>query len=114
MCHKLWVYTCPIGCSGPLLPQHRHYIDILIKQNPQQLPVHLKHMGSALNPRHECSPLASLTVDLCVCVCVYHLFVRNNLGTIEYRSINKNKFSDGLTGAECVNHSINITFDKPG
>ena len=30
------------------------------------------------------------------CVCVYHLFVRNNVGTIEYRSINtnKNKLSD--------------------
>ena len=27
-------------------------------------------------------------------VCVYHLFVRNNVGTIEYRSINKNKLSD--------------------
>ena len=24
-------------------------------------------------------------------VCVYHLFVRYNVGTIEYRSINKNK-----------------------
>ena len=41
-------------------------------------------------------------------VCVYHLFVRNIVGTIEYRSINKNKnkLSDGLTGAECVNHNI--------
>ena len=26
-----------------------------------------------------------------LCVCVYHLFVRYNVGTIEYRSINKNK-----------------------
>ena len=39
--------------------------------------------------------------QMCVClvqdnfltqhVCVYHLFVRYNVGTIEYRSINKNK-----------------------
>ena len=49
-------------------------------------------------------------------VCVYHLFVHNNVGTIEYRSINKNKnkLSDWLTGTECVNHSINITFAEPG
>ena len=48
-------------------------------------------------------------------VCVYHLFVRYNVGTIEYRSINKNKhkLSDWLTGTECVNHSINITFGEP-
>ena len=39
---------------------------------------------------------------------VYHLFARNNVGTIEYRSINKNKLSDGLTGAERVSH---ITFE---
>ena len=34
---------------------------------------------------------------MCVCVrvlvCVYHLFTRNNVGTIEYRSINKNELS---------------------
>ena len=61
---------------------------------------------------------------MCVCrseyiilfACVYHLFVRNNVGTIEYRSINKNKnkLSDWLTGTDCVNHSINITFGEPG
>ena len=26
-----------------------------------------------------------------IAMCVYHLFVRNNVGTLEYRSINKNK-----------------------
>ena len=39
----------------------------------------------------------SMLVDhIIMCVCVYHLFVRNNVGTIEYRGIdkNKNKLSD--------------------
>ena len=42
---------------------------------------------------------------------MYHLFVRNNVGTIENRSFNKNKnkLSDGLIGAECVNHIVSTS-----
>ena len=46
-----------------------------------------------------------------MCVCVYHLFVRNHVGTIDCRSINK--LCDRLTGAGFTK-SINITFGKPG
>ena len=58
----------------------------------------------------------SFLVNHIIHMCVYHLFVCNNVGTIGYRSINtnKNKLSDWLTGTECVNHNINITFGEPG
>ena len=52
--------------------------------------------------RERCASFRSLTATVSeifggqtnlsiLVVCVYHLFVRYNVGTIEYRSINKNK-----------------------